>query len=189
MGRLITGSTRLTRRTGILLGGMALGLRVVSTIAAENTVTLRIVEPRPLHAFIMTEEPFRPIEASGAILRADAELRVIVRDDVGAANWSVSLASSDFRYTGDSPDGEDLANDGFRILTIATAAGVGQLPAASLPFRSSGSLDTPRTIAAAGEELVTGDYSRSVSVELDIPASGIAGDYLATLTVAITSAP
>jgi hypothetical protein len=184
---------RFRLRVLALVGAAALSFLCLAPARAENTVTLTITAAGTLTAGIIGETVL-PLEYSNEIQHESAVLRLVVSDPRGtSAGWSVSIASSDFVYQGDSAVGLDIPNTGFRILAVtAPVAIAGQPVGEGGPYfdpLSDASLDVPRTVIWAAPGAGSGDYEQRITIVIEVPAGSQVGTYVATLIVAFASAP
>lgn len=109
--------------------------------------------------------------------------------------WSVTLAVSDFTYTGTSPTGANIPAGAFRIDTAYGPVYVhGQaISGANGPAIPSGGatdpLDTPVVVLVAADGYGAGEYTQTYDVALVIPAGSQVGTYTAVIDSTTSAAP
>jgi len=109
--------------------------------------------------------------------------------------WSVSLAVSDFVYSGAFPTGTDIPADAFSIVTTHAPVYVqGQaISETGGPMiaggGAAGPLDTAIVVLVASNGFGAGEYTQSYDVVLVIPAGSLVGTYVAVVDATTSAAP
>jgi len=188
-------SIKSKSRTQFQMLAVALAMTFLwsSPVLANNKVALTIVGSGSFEAGIV-DASLLQIEYSEEPQVDTGALHLLISDPRGTSEgWSVSIASSDFIYLGDSLIGLDIPSSGFRIGAVSAPELIAGQPlfAAGPNFDAlpGASLDTARTVVWAEIGSGSGEYEQFITVVLDIPSGSQAGTYLATLTVSLTSAP
>jgi hypothetical protein len=176
-----------------LAGSMAVNCLPWVPALADNTVTLTIVGENTVQAYVV-DGTLLPIDYANEFQQDTGELRLVTSDLRGTSQgWSVNIVSSDFVYHGESSSGDDIPNSGFRILVVTAPMVIAGQPRVeggpNFDPLVGASLDIPRTVIWAAPGSGSGEYEQAIEVVLDIPLGSQAGTYIATLTVAFTSAP
>lgn len=174
-----------------LVGAAALTVSAVAPSLAANDVTQVINGGGNISASVASAT-LAPVTYSDAQQSSAGTLNLSVSDPRGTAEgWYITLASSNFVYTGSSSIGQPIPKAGFVLGTPGSPVYVsGQAIQPTGPVAASGgSLDTARKTITAAVGTGSGSYTQALPSTLVIPAFSQTGSYLATLTVTISNAP
>lgn len=178
------------KRLALTLGlAGALSAAVAAPAVAADTVTQTITagtRTASIADLILTAVSYSHADQSST-----GTMTLTADDSTGSdLGWNVTVQASDFTSGGDT-----IAASNFAITTAnAPSATAGQAVDATngpkVPAtNATGTLDLAREVIEANAGFGKGTYTQDLDVSLTIPGQTLAGTYISTLTVTISSGP